>query len=242
MPVLVDTYNVLHAAVGTAAELADLDVAELARLIGAGRFARDGVTLVCDGITATGRERISGVDIVYAGAGRDADSVLESLIAESTAPKRLLIVSSDRRIRRAARKRRAKSMPSDVFLRRLTADARAKKHRPKRDPPFVHDIPLDRFSVAWWMEQFGQGTPRDAESGGAGRRSLSPADRLGETLHVPADTPVTPAPASKPILPPGEQIRIDPELASLLRDASIHVDPADLDMRRWLTDRDERPM
>ena len=54
-----------------------------------------------------------GITVRYASEYADADALIEELIREETAPRSLLVVSSDHRIQRAARRRRAAYIDSD---------------------------------------------------------------------------------------------------------------------------------
>jgi len=54
-------------------------------------------------------------ETVFIDAAGDADSVIEDKIRVSTAPKRLTVVSSDRKVQAAARTRKATVVKSEVF-------------------------------------------------------------------------------------------------------------------------------
>ena len=121
MPLLIDTMNVLHVTGVLPPDLAGLHVADLAALLGVGRHRAHHATLVCDGqgpATSVG----SRIDIRYSGRGKSADDVLKLMIQKSSSPRRLIVVSSDHAVMRAARKRRCVVMPSEAFLRQLAAD------------------------------------------------------------------------------------------------------------------------
>jgi len=123
--ILLDTYNVLHAIEGLGPAAADLDVASLGRLIASSRYAGTPCTLVCDGNRGQSGpiKGAPGVRTIYAGAGKDADSLIEHLIEASSSARRMLVVSSDRRIQRAAEKARAKWIASPAFLSQILHDA-----------------------------------------------------------------------------------------------------------------------
>ena len=128
---ILDTYNVLHAIEGLGPEAADLTVDSLGRVISRSRYASMPCLLICDGNQGVNGV-VDGAPRVqrrFAGAGRDADSEIERLIAASTAPRRLVVVSSDHRIRRAAEKRDAEWVESPRFLSQILKDA----ERPGRD-------------------------------------------------------------------------------------------------------------
>jgi hypothetical protein len=198
MPLIVDAYNVLHAwrtgpAGGTVA-----DLRALGALTRRPPFGREDAVLVCDGpCPDPDRESIElgpGVVARFAGPGRDADTMIEGLIGASSAPARLIVVSSDRRIERAARRRGCRAMASEEFIGiamgsdrgRATTDA---------DPP-----ELDDQEIEDWMKRFG----------------------------VPI-----PEPPRTPPKPPPDRIALDRTGDTRLPDS---IDPAELDMERWLRD------
>lgn len=154
MPLVVDTYNVLHAVGVLPPDLAGIGVDGLLDLTARSRFARLGGVLVCDGNPrpGAGRRRHGALRVSYAGPGREADDVIEAIIARSTSPRRLVVVSSDGRIQRAARKRRCRILSAEAFLYRLTQDAAAEE-RPT--PPARPSSALRDDEVDAWMDAFG---------------------------------------------------------------------------------------
>ncbi len=58
------------------------------------------------------------IDVKYA-AGQTADDVIIKYIASDSAPRRLTVVSTDREIRTAARRRRCKTTTSEIFAKTL---------------------------------------------------------------------------------------------------------------------------
>lgn len=60
--------------------------------------------------------RYEELDVQFAPRGSEADEVIEELIAAHSAPRNLLVVSSDHRIQRAARRRKAKFIDSEQFF------------------------------------------------------------------------------------------------------------------------------
>lgn len=126
---LIDTYNVLHAIEGMGPDAAELTVDSLGRLIASSRHRGQACLLICDGNQGVSGEidGAEGVQRRYVGAGRDADSEIERILASNSAPRRILVVSSDHRLRRAAEKRKAKWMDSRSFLARILGDAEASR-------------------------------------------------------------------------------------------------------------------
>lgn len=58
---------------------------------------------------------VHGVHVRFARGYTDADELIEELIAADTAPRRLTVVSSDHRVQRAAKRRRARAVDSDAW-------------------------------------------------------------------------------------------------------------------------------
>jgi len=167
MPLVIDGYNLLHASgilgrgIGpgglerSRAALLNflaesLDPAELDRTI-----------VVFDarqtppGLPRTIDHR--GIKVQFAEPGSDADEMIERLIQADSAPRRLTVVSSDHRLHRAARRRRAKPIDSDQWyaeiLRRRIDRVRGKS--PGLKPT---ELPNDG-EVRFWLRQFGLEDP-----------------------------------------------------------------------------------
>ncbi|MBM4012979.1 MAG: hypothetical protein FJ286_16710 [Planctomycetes bacterium] len=134
MKILVDGYNLLHASgiFGAvrgeggfeASRRALLD--EIARLLGA---AAGGVTVVFDAADAPvglpDRSSHQGIEVRFARRYDSADALIEELIEDHDAPAALVVVSADHRVMAAARRRRARPIPSGEWLTELRAAARA---------------------------------------------------------------------------------------------------------------------
>lgn len=157
MPLLVDTYNVLHITGILPPEYAGLDVHGLAALVAGSRYGRQPVTLICDGtpkgVPAETAARADRIRIVYAGPGREADDEITTLINRDSAPRRLTVVSNDNRVKQAARRRKARAMAGETFLRHLALDAA--KSPARRSPAQRPPVPLDETQVNAWMRYFG---------------------------------------------------------------------------------------
>ncbi|MEM9881295.1 MAG: NYN domain-containing protein [Planctomycetota bacterium] len=156
---IIDCYNVLHTALPPG--LAGLDEAGLCRALGRTAWAAAGVTVVADGRPKPGgavASPASGVELIYSGGsggGRSADDVIAGLIARHSAPRRLTVVSSDRAVRAAARRRRARDWPSEAFVTRLVEQLRRTSTRgpSHTDRPTVAPLPPEL--VTRWKRQFG---------------------------------------------------------------------------------------
>jgi hypothetical protein len=83
----------------------------------------------------------------------DADAMLEELIAAHHTPRSLVVVSSDHRVQRAARRRRAKAIDSDRWYSELLA-ARHRRGEPSGELPLKPDATLATGEVDYWLKQF----------------------------------------------------------------------------------------
>jgi len=98
-------------------------------------------------------DNIDGVEVLFAGLGADADTVIEDKIKANTAPRRLTVVSSDRRLRRAARARRANAVKSEVFWSELQRVLRSKRRG--ANEPAGKEYGLSEGETEQWLEFFG---------------------------------------------------------------------------------------
>lgn len=137
---IIDGHNLLHAILK--AEEAPQPIQDLALCAILGRYlnliGRPG-EIIFDGTGPPDKSRfdeMGNLVVSFAGTGSDADSVIEDKIIASTAPKRLTIVSSDRRLRKAARARRCSAIKSEVFWdnvrKQLSRKRQAKEPSAKR--------------------------------------------------------------------------------------------------------------
>ena len=235
---LVDAYNALHVTGVLPPDLAGVDVRGLADLVGRSRWRSAGAILVCDGTGPGGPKRITpiegvAIEIRYAGAGRDADSLIERLLDRDSAPRRVTVVSSDRRLQKAAKRRKARWMPSEAFLERLAHDARRGAVKPDPYRAFERAVPLDAGSVSDWIRAFGV-PERDL------RRPISESPR--QTPAAEQREPADDQPrAETPPGPSSDTPRDDALLREAMREWPGRIDPDDLDMRRWLDGPDFNP-
>jgi len=160
MPLLIDAYNVIHVTGVLPTHLAGIDVEGLMRLIEVSRWSRDDVCLVCDGNPPPGGPPppVGSIRAVFAGGGRQADDVIAALIARSTTPRRLAVVSLDRFVLQQASRRRCRTIRSNKFLELLAHDHAVWERamgrqaaRPARKP----GGPLPASSVDHWIKHFG---------------------------------------------------------------------------------------
>lgn len=252
---VLDTYNILHASGVLPIELAGLDTQSLVQLLSVSRFRHREVVMVCDGggpSDSAGRRLGEGrargtIRVVFAGARRQADDEIERIIAEQPRTKGLTIVSSDRRIKKAAKAKGFEHQDSPSFLRMLAADWSAHQSR-SPDPrahPHREEIPLDPASVAVWARHLGV----EGASANQLAHLVQEAEHVLKALHARAAHAAEPAvsdaasrakgraahrpkPGPAEVTPPPGVIA--QELADLLKEYNHSAHPADLDMHRWL--------
>lgn len=155
VPIIIDTYNVLHVTGVLPPELAVGEPEALARLIAASRFGSEAVWLICDGVPR-GASRVGRIVIEGAGPGKSADDHIAAFLDRSSAPRRLTVVTSDRAVARRAKARGAECVKSEEFLALLAGDAaRARPSRGRTPPPSPRrSVPLSEREVAGWMTLF----------------------------------------------------------------------------------------
>jgi predicted RNA-binding protein with PIN domain len=92
-----------------------------------------------------------GIRVWFAREYPDADSLIEELVADDNAPGHLVVVSSDRRLQAAARRRRARPIGCEEWLAAARA-ARQARGRPGVDAKPPEPGPGD---VQYWKDYFG---------------------------------------------------------------------------------------
>jgi len=163
MPLLIDGYNLLHVTgiVGHGKRKSALHNSRIALLnfLAASLAPKDRsrTTIVFDALAAPrGLPRVlqhCEMVVRFAARGQSADALIEELIQMETAPRQLTVVSSDRRIQRAARRRKAKVVGSDVWYAMLLRE-RQKRQMSMREVDERPPIPLLAEDVNYWLREF----------------------------------------------------------------------------------------
>ena len=215
---IIDGYNLLHAAGLVRGKLLGKQL-EGARLRLMKRLAfqmskdeRANTTVVFDAktvlVVSSREELLEGMRVLFPEPGHEADELIEEMIAQDPQPRKLRIVSSDRRLHRAARERMATAINSDRFLDELderraapAEEGASSSSRPpvpipqeSRQPGTDSSAPTQ--DVDYWLKEFGEiEVPDDADLTTALEQSLSgghPAEAPPATTAKP--TPSAPAP------------------------------------------------
>ena len=133
-----------------------MDDRTLCRLLARyGRSLHDTVELIYDGIGPPDKGIFYGhrnLHVNFAGEGTDADTIIEHKIEACTQPKRLVVVSTDRRIRAAARKVKAQSIRSVDFWA-MVLD-RLNRKQPVREPGGKRHGVSEK-ETQQWLRDFG---------------------------------------------------------------------------------------
>jgi predicted RNA-binding protein with PIN domain len=156
MPFIIDGHNLLHTiykAEGDSHAISDIQLCHIVNTY----LKRIGETgqIIFDGTGPRDKspfDNISNIEVLFAGLGTDTDTVIEEKIQLSTAPKRLSIVSSDRRLRKAANTRKAKSIKSDAFW--SVVQKRLQRRRKIQEPPAKRHG-LTQSETEQWLDFFG---------------------------------------------------------------------------------------
>jgi predicted RNA-binding protein with PIN domain len=164
MSLLIDGYNLLHvtgifgkgAGPGTFQRSREALLRFLAASLEPDQ--RKNTTVVFDAAEAPpGLPRTIALEemtVRYATGYPDADTLIEELIQSDNAPRSLLVVSSDHRIQRAARRRRAQFVDSDLWYTKLwqrRAQSRNSQQRPAPEKPLGE---LSAAEIDYWVNEF----------------------------------------------------------------------------------------
>lgn len=171
MLTLVDGYNVLHA-VGFRGNLSAPGKLERARVSLIGKLAKylsqaeRKQTIVIFDAGRRSQEKpqqyvLHKIRVEFAYGFENADSMIEMLIGKNPTPQKLLVVSSDHRIQRAAKRRKATFIDSDIWIDLLESGKRPNGERQAdaKSPKSTRHAsrsgkPKLRESAEYWMSLF----------------------------------------------------------------------------------------
>ena len=161
---LIDGYNVMHAAGRLGPKLSREGFRRARR-----RFLDEladvlsvepefDATVVFDASVPPGDFPISssyrGLRVIFAYGDEDADSRIEYILGHDSNPKTLTVVSSDRRIREAASRRRARPLTADAFLDLKDQPHAFSATAINRQPGIDRVAVVDADEAAYWSETF----------------------------------------------------------------------------------------
>ncbi len=130
-----------------------------------------------------------GILVKFAVRYPDADSLLERLINEHTSPRKLTVISSDHRVQRAARRRRAKFVDSEKWYRELLMRRSYRGPSSLRSSEAPSKLPaISNMNTEEWLRLLG--VP-DNTTGEEPERVADAASRMGSETRIPSNSPPT---------------------------------------------------
>jgi predicted RNA-binding protein with PIN domain len=190
MALLIDGYNLLHVTgiSGPSGTLHSSREALLRFLASAIDVAeRPRTTIVFDAADAPPAWPrtvvVEDMTVHYASNYNDADELIEELIAADHVPRSLTVVSGDHRIQRAARRRRATFVDSDIwFADRLRRRAASRPAPPRTYKPAG---PLSAAEVAYWLKEFATTPDANPPQADEAHRPIDSGRGPGDSLANP---------------------------------------------------------
>ena len=157
MPFLIDGYNLLRAVEKIQGGPESITDIQLCRIISAylQRIDQPG-QIVFDGIGPREKqafENLESLEVIFSGRSKDADTVIEDKITTNTAPKRLTVVSDDRRLRTAAKRRKAISVKVRQFWQNVLACLNQQRKTPAEPGEKLEGI--SQSETEQWLKTFG---------------------------------------------------------------------------------------
>lgn len=217
LDIIIDGYNLMHAAGLARQNYAQGDLERCRhRLLnfirhGLSQQERARTTIVFDGqgapVSGSLESVYHGMFVIFSPSGMEADDVIEELIGQHSAPKQLLIVSSDHRLHKAARPRRALAVDSEEFVQQLQRFARQRQKAPP--PALTVEKPVAEDTEEW-LQAFGEIDVQQIE---ASVRAEPPLDQPPVVLQSQQSKPPKqpsaprkklPAPTAEPVVAPFE--------------------------------------
>lgn len=107
-----------------------------------------------------------GLRVRFAAEHGEADELIEELIRLDSVPKRLLVVSSDHRLHRAAKRRKGQAIDSDIWYAQMIARRAHRQSPEKQEPASKPSMPPADSQVEYWLDQmgFGESAPEEKDS------------------------------------------------------------------------------
>jgi uncharacterized protein len=163
MPLLIDGYNLLHASgiLGRPHGSRSLERSReallnvLAQSLPADEIARTTVVFDAHDPPWGSSRRLDhqGITVCFASREQDADSLIEEIIKAHSTPRKLVVVSSDHRLHRAAKRRKATAIDSDRWFGELLR-ARHERLASSSSAAVKPEGPLSPAEVDFWLRQF----------------------------------------------------------------------------------------
>lgn len=151
---IIDGYNVLHTSRWLRTSWHGVDRRRFCMLLAQlSRHRSEKVTVVFDSLPCDSDPALAppaSLEVMYSGHGRTADDVIIQIVNASTGPRDLTVVSSDRQIRSAAKRRGCKLVRAGEFIKGAAAElAQANVHN---EPDEKHKGSTSAQTRQWLIE------------------------------------------------------------------------------------------
>ena len=163
---IIDGYNVLHASRWLASSWKGVDRQRFCMLLA--RLAQhqgQRITVVFDALPSDSAPVFPApapLEVIYSGHDRTADDVIIQMVNDSSGPRDLTVVSSDRQIRSAAKRRGCKLLRAGEFIKSAARQlAQAKNLAENPAEPTEKHKGLTRAQTRQWLIEFGLDPDRD---------------------------------------------------------------------------------
>ena len=157
MPYVIDGHNLLFAVRGCSDQYQGLDAETLTLLLNEYLSrSHEYAELFFDGTGPYDKSlfnQFHNIRVSFSGTNNEADDLIESFIGKSSAPTSLTIVSSDRRVRKAATQRKAKCLHTIDFWERVVSVI-DKPIKPNPEPSQKRRGNLSEGETDEWMDIF----------------------------------------------------------------------------------------
>jgi hypothetical protein len=154
---IIDGYNLLRTVQNLTEHSSEITDVQICRIINEYLYrTKKKGCLVFDGIGPKDKSPFNNLfflEITFSGTSREADDIIETMIVESSAPKSLIVVSSDRRIKRAAEKRKATAVDSVDFWTEVIKTL--EKKRKRKLEPQAKFTGITEAETEYWLREFG---------------------------------------------------------------------------------------
>lgn len=218
LDIIIDGYNLMHAAGLARQNYAQGDLERCRhRLLnfirhGLSQRERSRTTIVFDGqgapVSGSPESVYHGMLVIFSPTSIEADDVIEELIGQHSAPKQLLVVSSDHRLHKAARSRRAMAVDSEEFVQQL--ERFAKRRQQNQPPALMVEKPVSEDAEDW-LQEFGEIDVKQIEASVRAEPLLDRPPVVSQPQHAkPRNQP--PKPTEDPVAPPFESDPMDQAL------------------------------
>lgn len=154
---LIDGYNLLRSVQGLLEQSSEITDIQMCRIINEYIYkTKTKGCVVFDGVGPRIKDAFNNLfnlEIIFSGTTHEADDIIEKLILASSAPKNLIVVSSDKRIKKAAEKKKATAVDCVDFWTEVIKLLEKKKK--KAAEPQAKYIGITEAETEYWLREFG---------------------------------------------------------------------------------------